>query len=388
MSAPDEPILTEQPLAIHPGRAGWPWEGGAPVSEPASADRFGPRVSVVTPSFRQAAFLEATIRSVLLQGYPNLEYLIMDGGSMDGSVDIIKRYARYLAYWESQPDAGQADAINRGWRRAQGDILAYLNSDDLYLPGAIQRAVEYLERHPDTGIVYGPCQVVDEQGRSCGGTREMADCSLPRLLRHPLPQPTMFFRRWVFDRIGWLDQSFHCVMDWDLTIRAVIEGIPIGRLSGDPLAAVRVWSGAKTSNLFEQCVEESLRLRDKLLSRSNLSPDVVREIRLSKASAFFWPAYEYYIRGRTRAARQLLHRAVATRPGIVSYPEFMGLYLRTWLGPSGSRTARRLKAHIATRVRQIGIVSSAGTGGTGGWRLQSPGVDPLADTHARSDGRR
>ena len=129
-------------------------------------------------------------------------------------------------------------------------------------------------------------------------------------------------------------------------------------------------------------------MRDKLLTFSNLSSDVVREIRLSKALAFLWPAYEYYIRGRTQAARQLLYRAASTRPGIAIHPEFMGLYLRTWLRPSVSRAARRIKARITHRVRQTGIISCAKTGGTGGWRSHRSDIDPLVDTHARSAGER
>ena len=352
----------------------WPWaEDCVRLPGEMSNGRPWPKVSIVTPSYNQARFLEATIRSVLLQGYPNLEYAVIDGGSTDGSTELIQRYASRLPRWVSEPDVGQADAINKGWRRAQGDILAYLNSDDLYLLGAVRRAVEYLEDHPHVGIVYGACQVIDELGQPIGGPREMPECSLARLLRCPLPQPTMFFRRWVFDRIGWLDAGLHCTLDWDLTIRAAIAGIVIEPIPGPPLAAARVWDGAKTSNLFELCVEESLRIRDKLLSHPSLPLPFREELVMSKAWVFLWPAYEYYVRGQIRSARRLLHRAVAIHPAIIAHPEFLGLYLRALLGRSGSQAARRLKARLTASafLREAAAVLRKKRGKGSGWRWRA-----------------
>jgi glycosyltransferase involved in cell wall biosynthesis len=122
------------------------------------------RVSIITPSYNQAAFLEHTIQSVLSQGIPELEYIIVDGGSTDGSIDIIQKYADQLAWWVAEPDAGQADAINKGFRRATGEVVAWLNSDDLYAPGAIAQAVAVLEKNPDTGMVYGNAVSFDQDG--------------------------------------------------------------------------------------------------------------------------------------------------------------------------------------------------------------------------------
>src|SRR5258706_6083465 len=127
-----------------------------------------PRISIVTPSFNQAAYVDATIRSVLDQRYPNLEYIVVDGGSTDGSVDIIRRYEDRLTYWVSEPDRGQADAINKGLARATGEIRAYLNSDDLYLPGALLRVAAEYRAHPDADIICGVCRVIDEHGRMVG----------------------------------------------------------------------------------------------------------------------------------------------------------------------------------------------------------------------------
>jgi len=125
-----------------------------------------PLVSIVTPSYNQAQFIEATIQSVLSQDYPKIEYIIMDGGSKDGSVEIIHRYAGRLAWWVSERDRGQTDAINKGFAHANGEILAWLNSDDIYHPGAISEAVAHLTAHPETGMVYGDAALIDDQGRT------------------------------------------------------------------------------------------------------------------------------------------------------------------------------------------------------------------------------
>src|SRR5262245_11946447 len=123
-----------------------------------------PRITVVTPSFNQAAYLEQTILSVLGQNYPNLEYIVIDGGSTDGSVDIIKKFQDGISYWISEKDRGQGHAINKGLIRATGDIVAYLNSDDYYLDGALQRVADYFVINPEVDLIHGRCRVVDESG--------------------------------------------------------------------------------------------------------------------------------------------------------------------------------------------------------------------------------
>src|SRR5262245_58143275 len=127
-----------------------------------------PLVSIVTPSFNQARYIEATMRSVLSQDYPRIEYLIVDGGSNDGTVEIINKYGGRLAWWVSEKDQGKADAINKGFGRAGGQILAWLNSDDTYEPGAVSAAVKYLLEHPDVGMVYGDCNFINDDGRVIG----------------------------------------------------------------------------------------------------------------------------------------------------------------------------------------------------------------------------
>ena len=123
-----------------------------------------PRISIITPTLNQAGFIDQTISSVLGQGYPDLEYIIIDGGSTDGTVDLIRKHERHLAYWVSEKDAGQSNAINKGLKRATGDIIAYINSDDYYLDGAFKRVADAYRENPDIDLWYGRCRIVDQFG--------------------------------------------------------------------------------------------------------------------------------------------------------------------------------------------------------------------------------
>lgn len=183
---------------------------------------FSPLVSIVTPSYNQTRFLEETILSVLNQDYPNLEYIIMDGGSTDDSVDIIRRYQDRLAYWVSEPDNGQVDAINRGFARASGDILAWLNSDDTYEPGAIRAVAETFAADPGVRLVYGEGWYINTAGariRPCGFVRStFANTYIYN--KDPILQQAAFWRRDLWDEVGPLDESLYWVFDWDWFIRA------------------------------------------------------------------------------------------------------------------------------------------------------------------------
>jgi len=216
-------------------------------------------VSIVTPSFNQARYLEETMRSVLEQDYPHIEYIVVDGGSTDGSVDIIRRYADRLAWWVSEPDRGQTDAINKGFAHAHGEILAWLNSDDTYEPGAVREAVAYLQAHPEVGMVYGDANYIDEEGRVIGRF-PAAQTDYRRLRRGyvHIPQQASFFRAALWRKVGPLDPTFYFAMDYDLWVRLAREA---------PLHYVpRVWanfrlhSDAKTITADDRCWPEMLRV--------------------------------------------------------------------------------------------------------------------------------
>ena len=218
-----------------------------------------PKVSVVTPSFNQARFLERTIRSVLAQDYPNLEYIVIDGGSTDGSLEIIRRFADRLHHWVSEPDLGQADAINKGFMSASGEVLAWLNSDDTYLPGAIAEAVAYLQTHPDVGMVYGKAYYIDEDDRKVA--QYPAGPTDHRGLRRgvtTIPQQAAFFRARLWRQVGPLDPSFYYAMDYDLWVR--ISAVARIAFQPRPWANFRLHESSKSSNEAYRCWPEMIRV--------------------------------------------------------------------------------------------------------------------------------
>lgn len=196
-----------------------------------------PRVTVITPSYNQARFLESTIRSVIEQDYPSIEHIVIDGDSRDGSVDIIRRYESHLAYWISESDSGQADAINKGLARATGKYVAWLNSDDIYLPGAIHRAVAALARNPNAGLVYANWVGINADGDQTNWPHCRQYSLVDLLSMRIIPQPTVFMRRDVLQSVGGIDPTYHLLMDHHLWVR-IARVAPI-------LFVDEYWAGAR-----------------------------------------------------------------------------------------------------------------------------------------------
>jgi glycosyltransferase involved in cell wall biosynthesis len=172
-----------------------------------------PLVSIVTPSYNQARFLEATLRSVLDQDYAHIEYLVVDGASNDGSVEIIRRYADRLTWWVSEKDSGQSEAINKGFRRAQGEFVGWLNSDDIYLPGAVSAAVKVFQSHPQAGLVYGDAQAIDADGKAFNLMRARQYTLADLMAFNIICQPAAFMRRSVLEEAGYLNLDYQLLMD-------------------------------------------------------------------------------------------------------------------------------------------------------------------------------
>ncbi len=219
-----------------------------------------PRITVVTPSFNQASYLEQALTSVLGQNYPNTEYIVMDGGSTDGSVEIIRKFAPKLAHWRSARDGGQSDAIADGFRLGAGEILGWLNSDDLLRPGALARIAEEFQRFPAAAVVYGERDYIDECGNVVGHYRPPSVLAKFYFsLGQWLPQECTFFRRSAYDRVGGLDTSLHFCMDFSLFVR-LRECTRFRRIAGT-LGAMRLHEKSKTATASDVCVREAARIR-------------------------------------------------------------------------------------------------------------------------------
>lgn len=238
------------------------------------------RFSIVTPSYRQAAFLERTIQSVLTQSYPAAEYFVIDGGSDDGSREILEAHSRELSGWVSEKDRGQADAINKGFARAGGDIYGWINSDDFYLPGVFERVARVFSERPDVDFVYGDALSVDRDGALVNVMRfapyEWADLASFRIIS----QPAVFFRRSLWEKSGGLDLTFHYLLDHHLWLRmtpdAGIVYLP------EPLAAARFYSEAKNRANTADFGKEARRIVGWLLSDERfrtMSEPIVKKIR-------------------------------------------------------------------------------------------------------------
>ena len=219
-----------------------------------------PLVTIITPSFNQVPYIAATIDSVLSQDYPHIEYIIVDGGSTDGSVDIIKSYADQLAWWVSEKDKGQTDAINKGFARANGQILAWLNSDDTYEAGAISSAVDFLMKNPKVGLVYGDCNFIDENGLKFGEFNA-AQTNFKKLQQGyvHIPQQASFWRAELWEKVAPLDDSFFFAMDYDLWTR-LAKISELRYLPGETWANFRLHSDAKSIAQDKYCWEEMMRV--------------------------------------------------------------------------------------------------------------------------------
>ncbi len=298
-----------------------------------------PLVSIVTPSFNQARYLETTLRSVLGQDYARIEYLVVDGGSTDGSVDIIRRYADRLAWWVSEPDRGQADGINKGLRRARGEIVAWLNSDDVYAPWAVREAVEAFRRHPQAGLVFGDALSIDAEGRAFH-TLKAAPWGLEDLMTfHILTQPAVFMRRDVAAAAGFLDEDFHFLLDHRLWLKIAVraEMVYVPRV----WAFARYHAEAKNAAHADRFGEEALRLARWLASEPAFAEAYARVRRQVWAAAYrfrgrylldaerYAAALKNYVRAFAHhppTAWQEAHRMAFALAGVVG----LGTPLRAW----------------------------------------------------------
>ena len=311
-----------------PGQTGWPWV--RPDDEPRSAAAPWPRITVVTPCWNAARWLEVAVRSVLLQGYPNLEYVVVDNASTDGTAEILERYGPWLSACVSEPDRGQSDALAKGFARATGDLVAWINADDYYLPGALHRAAEAFRASPDRfvagAVVHrdeasGRCWTVAQERLGFGNTVRFWTAA------STLQQPGCFWPRKAFEESGGLDRSLHYAMDLDLVCRILRNGTqPL--YVHEPLACYREHSGTKTARRRFEHVREVSRVSQRFWRQAGVSDSSLHDRFV--AGVALAAAWSDGLAGRpVRAARSLSWALLAHPRGSAA---FAAARLRKWIG--------------------------------------------------------
>ncbi|HCE18326.1 MAG TPA: hypothetical protein DEQ80_10745 [Anaerolinea thermolimosa] len=271
-----------------------------------------PLVSIITPSYNQVAYLEATLRSVLEQDYPEVEYLVVDGASSDGSVDVIRKVESRLAWWVSEPDRGQAEAINKGFARARGEIVAWLNSDDIYLPGTLRAVVRAFEEHPEAGLVFGDVLSIDAAGepfnRMTFGPYGLEDLMCFRIIS----QPGVFLRRSVLEACGYLDPAYHYLLDHHLWLRVAqrAEMVYLPQV----LAAARFHPQAKNVAQGTGFGREAFRIIAWMQTQPGLQETYRRLKRRIHAGAYRFDAHYLLDGGQPRAALAAYLRCLSLHP--------------------------------------------------------------------------
>ena len=281
-------------------------------------------ISIITPSYQQAAYLEYTLQSVLAQDFGPIEYLVVDGGSQDGSLDIIQRYRDRLAWWVSEPDSGQAEAINKGLQRAQGEVVAWLNSDDLYLPGALAEAVATLQAEPELGMVYGDAITIDANGRYLN-TLAFGDWGLTELMNFRIIcQPAVFMRRSVLEKAGLLDPTYHFMLDHQLWVRMANQA-PIRHVPSI-LAAARYHPDAKNVSQSAGFSDETRRLLNWIQNEPDLAPLAEQNRRKVQGGAYRLTARYLLDGGQPWPALKMYGRALQANPAFTIHHWHRMLY--------------------------------------------------------------
>jgi glycosyltransferase involved in cell wall biosynthesis len=300
-----------------------------------------PLVSVVTPAYNQAAFIRDTIESVLAQDYTPVEYLVIDDGSTDDTRQVLASYGDRVR-WRSHPNQGQTATINSGWAEATGEVVTWLNSDDTFLPGAIRRAVAYLDEHPQTGIVFGDTLFTDAAGKALGPSRPVVAFDYERFVvdcENPIAQPSAFVRRDVVRDVGLLDPHYRYFMDWDFWLRAGlrhrIDHIP------ELLSTYRLHAESKTVASTGDHAPELEYMYRKFFAQPG-APEWLERVRPRAMANMYLTLAGYLMRaGRPGAARRSALRACGADPGGALRPSFLHKFVYCVLGQTRPYAAAR-----------------------------------------------
>jgi glycosyltransferase involved in cell wall biosynthesis len=291
-----------------------------------------PLVSIVTPTYNQADFLRDTLESVLVQDYPRIEYQVLDDGSTDQTPQILAEYAGRVAV-ERHANRGQTPTINKGWERAQGEILTWLNSDDTLLPGVVTKAVNYLVEHPAVGIVFGDTLFTRYDGEPIERSRGLTGFDYREFVQqceNPIPQPSAFIRREVVEDIGPLDPSYYYFMDWDYWLRAGIRH-KIAYLP-ELLSTYRLHKDSKTVAQAAKAAPELEYMYRKFFARLDLPADI-RALEVRAMVNMFFTSGGYYLEGgNPSAATRMGFKALKTKPSWIYRPEVVHKFLYCLLG--------------------------------------------------------
>jgi len=320
------------------GKTGWPWVEATEIRETELGTVDWPRITVVTPSYNQGQFLEATIRSILLQGYPNLEYMIIDGGSTDNSVEIIQKYDKFLAYWVSESDRGQTHAINKGFRRATGALIAWQNSDDFYSPHALFAAAKAVLEFPEKSVLHGYVNFVDEDGKF-QFAQGVGDFEFEKMLPWAcLFNQSTFFQRNIFEDGYFLNESRQHLMDYDFFWRLALSRYSFQYVP-DLVGNQRLHAQAKGSTQGDVADREFLEIYQSLYREESLSVEVKEKVLSCMQSIClndFW-------KGRLSLFRQHL-REVLSLAGLQGITLELGVkYCLSFLGQDSIDNLKAVK---------------------------------------------
>ncbi|MDQ2856786.1 MAG: glycosyltransferase [Acidobacteriota bacterium] len=291
-----------------------------------------PIVSVVTPTYNQAEFLRDTVESVLAQDYPHIEHQVIDDGSTDETPQILAEYSDRVAV-ERQANQGQTPTINKGWQRAKGEILTWLNSDDTFLPGAVTRAVDYLEQHPEVGIVFGDTLFTRPDGEPIERSKKRADFDYREFVlqcENPIAQPSAFIRRAVIEDVGLLDPQFYYFMDWDFWLRAGIRH----RITYVPelFSTYRLHKDSKTVAQANKAAPELEYMYRKFFARADLPSEIRGLERRAMVNMFFTSGGYYLEGGNSSAAARMGFKALRAHPTSIFRPESAHKFLYCLFG--------------------------------------------------------
>ncbi|MDX1993559.1 MAG: glycosyltransferase family 2 protein [bacterium] len=305
-------------------------------------------ITIVTPSFNSGQFIRTTLDSILSQQGADFECLVMDGGSQDGTVAILESITDSRLKWMSEPDRGQSHAINKGMQQAQGEILAYLNADDVYLPGTLRFVAAYFDQHPDADVVHGNCLRIDAHGKEMPPPLKGDQYTLKSafIKRWHIPQPAVFWRRRVMERIGLFDERLHYTMDYDYWLRMLIAGFQPRYVDRD-LAAFRFHQASKTVSQSIKFWENWQLVLEKIYSQPDLPAEIAVFKPLSYAYIDLYGAEIFWQEGNRPGARPFLSRLLRRNA-----PFRLKTYAGMMLVDSYLKTSLSKRLHNLNRTMQ------------------------------------